>query len=193
MAIRGKEIKNDKTGQRIKFIQTTADTQGSFLDMIATYERKSLEPPTHYHPHQEEYFEIISGELTVRMNGELEVLGAGHQLYIAKNTSHAMWNDNLQPAVIRWKVVPALETERLLETVTGLANEGKTGPDGKPGLLQTALTAQRFRRVIRLDKPPYFLQRILFSLLTPIAYVFGYDAECKCEDCKEKSQLRAGL
>jgi quercetin dioxygenase-like cupin family protein len=193
MAIKGKEIKNEKTGQRIKFIQTTADTSGSYLEMIATYENKSLEPPTHYHPRQEEYIEIISGEVTVRMNGELEVLGAGHQLCIAKNTSHAMWNNNIEPAVVRWKVVPALETERFLETVTGLANEGKTGPDGKPGLLQIALTAKRFSHVFRLDRPPYFLQSILFSLLTPIAYIFGYDAECKCEDCKEKGQLRPGL
>src|SRR2546421_8798307 len=52
--------------------------------MMATYERKSLEPPLHYHPFQEEFIEIISGEMTVRMNGELEVLGPGHQLYIAK-------------------------------------------------------------------------------------------------------------
>jgi mannose-6-phosphate isomerase-like protein (cupin superfamily) len=186
MVIKGKEIRNAKTGQRIKFLQTTVETKGSFLEMIATYERKSLEPPTHYHPHQEEYFEIISGELTIRMNGEIEVLGPGHQLYIAKNTSHALWNNTTKPTVVRWKVVPALETERFLETLTGLANEGKTAANGKPGLLQIALTANRFANVFRLHRPPYFIQRILFFLLTPFAYLMGHDAECKCGDYVEK-------
>jgi quercetin dioxygenase-like cupin family protein len=177
MAIRGNEIRNPKTGQRIKFLQTTNDTKGSFLEMISTYEAKSIEPPSHYHPYQEEYFEIVSGELTVRINGEIEVLGPGHQLHIAKGTSHAMWNNTNKPTTVRWKVVPALETERFLETITGLANQGKTGPDGRPGFLQVALTVNRFDRVFRLARLPYALQKVLFTLLTPIAYVCG----CKPE------------
>jgi quercetin dioxygenase-like cupin family protein len=184
MAIKGKEIRNEKTGQRIKFIQTTADTKGLLLEMIATYERKSLEPPLHYHPFQEEFIEIISGEMTVRMNGELEVLGSGHQLYIAKNTTHTMWNNTDKPAVIRWKVAPALETERFLETVTGLANEGGIKPNGRLHLLQIALTANRFADVFRLDRPPYILQKIFFLILTPLAYLFGYDAECNVSAVK---------
>ena len=179
MAIRGHEIRNPKTRQRIKFLQTTNDTKGTFLEMISTYEAKSIEPPSHYHPFQEEYIEVISGEVTVRVNGEVEILGPGHQLYIAKNTTHAVWNNTNAPASLRWKVVPALDTERFLETVTGLAHEGKTGPNGKPGILQTALTANRFCNVFRFSKPPYFLQKIIFIALTPLAYILGYEPETK--------------
>jgi quercetin dioxygenase-like cupin family protein len=182
MVIKGKEIRNSKTGHRIKFLQTSSDTQGSFLEMLATYEQQSLEPPSHYHPHQEEYVEIIKGELTVRMNGELEVLGQGHQLYIAKHTTHAMWNHTNKETIIRWKVVPALETERFLETVTGLANKGKSAPNGKLPLLQVALTANRFANVFRMDKPPFLVQKIIFMFLTPFAYLLGHDAECNCNE-----------
>jgi quercetin dioxygenase-like cupin family protein len=180
MVIKGKEIRNSKTGQRIKFLQTSSDTKGTFLEMLATYEQQSPEPPSHYHPHQEEYVEIIKGELTVKMNGELEVLGPGHQLYIAKNTTHSMWNHTDKETIIRWKVVPALETERFLETVTGLANKGKSAPNGRLSLLQVALIANRFDNVFRMDKPPFFIQKIIFLLLSPFAYILGHDSECNC-------------
>jgi quercetin dioxygenase-like cupin family protein len=179
MAIRGHEITNPKTGQRIKFVQTTNDTKGSFLEMLSTYETNSIEPPSHYHPFQEEYFEVVSGELSIRMNGEVELMGPGHQLYIAKNTSHAMWNNSNKPTTVRWKVVPAMDTERFLETLTGLAHEGKTGPDGRPGIFQVALTANRFCNVFRFARPPYLVQKIFFTLLTPIAYLLGYEPETK--------------
>jgi quercetin dioxygenase-like cupin family protein len=179
MAVRGQEIRNLKTGQRIKFLQTTEDTKGAFLEMVSTFETRSCEPLSHYHPYQEEFIEIVSGEISVRVNDEIEVLGPGHQLYIAKNTNHSMWNSSDKPATIRWKVVPALETERFLETVTAFANEGKVRPDGKPTLLQKALTTNRFCNCIRLAGPPYFLQKIAFILLTPIAYLLGYTPETR--------------
>ena len=179
MAIKGCEIRNPEAGQRIKFLQTTNETKGAFLEMISTYEAKSVEPPSHYHPYQEEYIEVISGELSVRMNGEVEILGPGHQLYIAKGMSHAMWNNSDKPASMRWKVVPALETERFLETIMGLASEGKTRSNGRFGLLQRAVTVNRFSKVFRLARPPYLLQKALFLLLTPIAYLCGCKAEAQ--------------
>ncbi|HYJ39000.1 MAG TPA: cupin domain-containing protein [Chitinophagaceae bacterium] len=181
MAIKGSEIRNALTGQRIKFLQTSSDTNGSFLEMIATYEKKSTVPPVHYHPYQEEFFEIISGELSVRINGEVEVLGPGHQLCIPKGISHTMWNDTSNPTVIRWRVAPALDTEKFLETVTTLGNDGKIGANGKAGMFQLALTINRFDKVFRLSRPPYILQKIFFLLLSPFANFFGYRAEEKCE------------
>jgi quercetin dioxygenase-like cupin family protein len=179
MAIKGSEIRNPKTGHRIKFLQTASDTNGAFLEMISTYEAKSLEPPLHYHPFQEEYFEVISGEISVRINGEIEVLGPGHQLYIAKSTVHAMWNNSEKPSSIRWKMMPAMEMENFLETLMGLANEGKTKPNGAPGFLQWSFVVNRFHKVFRLARPPYFIQKILCLLLSPVAFFWGCKAEAK--------------
>ena len=177
MATKGSEIRNPKTGHRIKFLQTAADTNGAFLEMISSYEAKSLEPPLHYHPYQEEYFEVISGEISVRINGEVEVLGPGHQLYIAKSTVHTMWNNSDQPSTIRWKVMPAMDMENFLETIMILANEGKTKPDGRPGFLQFAFLVNRFHKVFRLARPPYFIQKTLFFLLSPLLYFFGCEQQ----------------
>jgi hypothetical protein len=107
------------------------------------------------------------------MNGELKILKRGERIHISRNVVHSMWNSSGSKSVVNWRVVPALNTEYLLETTMGLANEGKTDNTGKPNLLQIALLMNTFSHVFRPAKPSYFVQRVVFSLMTPFAYLFG--------------------
>jgi hypothetical protein len=52
-----------------------------------------------------------------------------------------------------------LKSEYLLETITGLANDNKTGANGKPAFLQLVLTANKFSDEFRQSKPAFFLQK----------------------------------
>lgn len=174
MAYPGKIMFNTKTGIETKFIHTGNDTNGQLLEMEATYPGRSKEPPPHYHPFQEEHFTILSGEMTVRMDGELRILQQGDTLHIPKNKVHSMWNHTKQKTVVNWQVRPALDTEYFFETATGLANDGKTNAHGRPGLLQSAALMNRFSRVFRLAKPAYAIQRLLFSVLGIAAWIKGY-------------------
>ncbi|MGV3560878.1 cupin domain-containing protein [Larkinella arboricola] len=174
MAHQGKEIYNPKTGQLIQFIKTRTDTNGEFLELISTYEPGSKEPLPHYHPHQDEYFDVLQGELSVRLNGNLQILKPGDQIHIQKTTVHAMWNATNNKSVVRWRTVPALDTEHLLELNVGLVNDGKTNKDGVPNLLQVALMMMHYNHVFRLAQPPYPVQRVIFMLLTPVARLMGY-------------------
>ena len=117
---------------------------------------------------------MLSGELTVKINGRIKLLTQGDILHIPANTAHAMWNDSRGITIVNWKVQPALNTEHFLETVIGLANDGKTNKHGRPNMLQVSLVANKFARVFRLVKPHYFVQQVLFTLLAPVAYLFGY-------------------
>src|SRR4051794_1746033 len=108
MAIKGKIISNPANKQHILFLQTNKDTNGRLLEMEAIYEPHSKEPPLHYHPHQEEYFSIVKGELTVKINGQQFVLKQGDTLHIEKNMVHAMWNNSSKDTVVNWQVMPAL-------------------------------------------------------------------------------------
>ena len=174
MAYRNKIIINPTTGQTIKFLQTAADTQGKFVEMESSLSPGSKEPPAHYHPHQDENFTVLTGELTVRTNGKLKVYGAGESLRIPRNTIHSMWNQANAVTVVHWHVSPAMNTENFLETTMGLASEGKTNKDGMPNILQVSLIANKYDNVFRLSRPPFILQKITFSILTPFAYLFGY-------------------
>lgn len=174
MAYKNKTICNPKTRQDIKFLQTGKDTDGKLLEMEATYNEHSKEPTAHYHPYQVEDFTVLLGELTVRIDGQLKVLKQGDKLNIPINKGHSMWNNSDNKTVVNWKVQPAMDTENLLETATGLANDGKTNDDGMPNILQVALMANKYADVFRLSIPPFVAQKILFIILTPFAYMFGH-------------------
>lgn len=179
MAVKGKVIANPVTGQQIRFIQTAGDTTGALLEMESTYAAGSKEPPPHYHPYQSEDFTILEGEMTVRMNGRLTVLKKGDQLHIPPNTVHSMWNNTSAAAVINWKVQPAMDTEYFFENAMGLANDGKTKADGMPVFLQVVSLAAKYSGTFRLAWPPYGLQRLLFGILRPVAYLAGYRSQYK--------------
>lgn len=138
MAYINKQISNPETGQDIKFLQTAKSTQGKILEMEATYNAHSKEPAPHYHPSQNEEFTVISGELSVKIDGKLLTLKQGDRLHIPPNKVHSMWNNTDGKTIVNWKVLPAMNTEYLLETSTGLASDGKTR-NGKPSILQIAL------------------------------------------------------
>ena len=174
MAYRNKIIRNPKTRMDVRFLNTATDTHGQLLEMEATYNAHSNEPVAHYHPFQEEDFTVQEGALMVRMDGTLKVLRKGETLHVPRNTVHSMWNNSDQVTVVNWKVQPALDTEYFLETATGLANDGKTNENGSPSLLQVALMASKYSHIFRLAKPPFALQKVLFIILTPFAFAFGY-------------------
>lgn len=176
MAYKNKILRNPKTGQDIKFLQTATETQGKLLEMESSFHPHSKEPPAHYHPYQVEDFTIVQGELTVRIAGEVKVLKEGNTLHIPKRTVHAMWNNSGHMTIVNWKVQPAMNTEHLLETNIGLVNEGKTNGEGRPHILQIALMLNKYASVFRLAKPPYLIQKIIFTILSPFAYLFGYRA-----------------
>ncbi|GAB3262398.1 hypothetical protein GCM10027347_28050 [Larkinella harenae] len=174
MAYANKTITNSRTGQIIRFVKTAKDTGGQLLEMEATFSAYSSEPVAHYHPRQVEDFRVVSGKLTVRIDGQVKNFRAGDRFHIAKNTVHSMWNQTGEPTVVNWQVTPAMDTEYFLETTTGLANDGKTNANGVPSLLQTSLLMNRYARVFQLTQPSPFIRKIVFSLLTPVACLLGY-------------------
>ncbi|HEX6332739.1 MAG TPA: cupin domain-containing protein [Flavisolibacter sp.] len=174
MAYANKIISNPRTGQQIRFIHTAADTGGALLEMESVFGPQSVEPAAHYHPKQDEIFQVIEGELSVRLNKRVYKLVAGDVLHIAPCTVHSMWNSSDGITKVNWKVFPALDTEYLLETGMGIAADGKAGEAGMPGILQAAILIRHFRDVYRLARPSYTLQLLIVSILSPFARLFGY-------------------
>ncbi len=63
MARAGDELRNDRTEkQRIVLRKTAKETGGTLLEMEAFYKPGGQYPPEHYHPLQDEHFEVISGQ-----------------------------------------------------------------------------------------------------------------------------------
>jgi quercetin dioxygenase-like cupin family protein len=178
MAYKNKIIANPLVGLHVKFLQTAKDTNGKLVEMEASYRPYSKEPPSHYHPYQEEDFIIVKGQMTVRIEGKILLLNQGDTLHIPANTVHSMWNNSAGTSITKWKVQPALDTECFFETTCGLASDKKRSKRMR-SLLQKSLMANKYSNVFRLAKPPFFIQKILFIVLTPFAWLIGYRASYK--------------
>ncbi|GAB4014422.1 cupin domain-containing protein [Spirosoma koreense] len=174
MAYQNKVIRNAKTGQVITFLHTAKNTGGRFLGMIATFQPQRQPAARYCLPHQTLELDVLSGELTVLIDGQLRPLKAGESLFIDANKPHALWNGSTQPTAINCRVRPALNTEHLLETVAGLASVETINRRRIPRMLQFALTANTFSHVVRLTGWPFIWQKLAFALLTPVAYLAGY-------------------
>ena len=177
MAKAGDEISNPRTGQRMVFLQASAETNGglprneSYLPLAGDAE------PEHVHPFQESGAEVISGSLRFRVGGEEISLEAGESITIPANTPHFFWNDGDEEAHFVGWFRPALKIERFFESFFGLAQDGKLNEKGLPSILQLAVMVPHFGDEIRLTSPPWAVQKATFGALAPLGRLLGYRPE----------------
>ena len=77
---------------------TLIDHSPERLLVDVRYEPDGSAPPAHFHPGQDETFEVVSGTIGVRLNGKTRVLIGGDVLEIPRGTPHSMWNAGSEPA-----------------------------------------------------------------------------------------------
>jgi quercetin dioxygenase-like cupin family protein len=174
MAKAGDVIVNGE--ERILFRQTAAETNGELLEVEVTYKPHSKRPPEHYHPRQEERFELLSGILAAKIGDQEFRFEPGDQSVVPPGTPHWMHNISDEPARLLWQTRPALKTGSLFKTIWSLTRDGKIGPNG-PNLLQAAVIGQAYSQEFRVTKPPYWVQKVVFFLLAPIGRLAGYRAD----------------
>ena len=174
MARAGDELVHRFTGQRLIFRKTAADTGGALLEVESVMPPGGEWPPEHYHPQQDERFEVLSGSLAVRSGDGERTFAAGETIEIPRGMPHTMRNAGAGVARLQWETRPALATETFFETIYGLARDGKTNQKGIPNLLQLAVIAREYRREFVPARPPLPVQRVVFGLLAAIGRLFGY-------------------
>ena len=81
--------------------------------MEQSYEADAEAPPRHYHPSQDEHFEVLEGSIALRVGHEHRTVPAGESFDIPRGTVHTMGPAG-GPATVRWEVRPALRTEEFL-------------------------------------------------------------------------------
>jgi quercetin dioxygenase-like cupin family protein len=193
MAKAGDELVNPVTGLRTVFRKTAQDTCGELLQVDWIGDPGWTTGPDHVHPLQEERFEVISGELGLRVEGVEHVLGEGEVIVAPAGSAHAAWNASSNDevhALIDFR--PALRTETAFETLAGLARDGKTNKAGAPkNPLLLALILHHYEDEIYFVRPPLALQRMIFGVLAKVARLLGYRAEYPYARRSETS--RAGM
>jgi quercetin dioxygenase-like cupin family protein len=169
----GDVIDNPAARMKLRLVRTAAETGGDLLEMEATYAPGSVEPLEHFHPRQDEHFEILAGSMEAEVGGERRTLTAGDVLDIPAGTVHAMWNAGGEESRVRWQTRPALRTEEFFRLVGRLAREGKLTPKGPRNPLLGAAVMQDFRDEFRPTNPPAPVQAVAFPVLAAVARITG--------------------
>ena len=173
----GDVLENPVSGQRLIVREPAQDTGGELLEVEAIYTKPMLSrPPAHYHPRQQERFDVLAGRLNVLVGGREWTLEEGEVLTVAPGVTHEMWAAEAGTRV-NWQTRPALKTEAFFETIWGPAKAGKVNNKGVPSLLRVALIAREYEDKFRLASPPWAVQRLLFGSLAPVGRLLGYRAE----------------
>jgi quercetin dioxygenase-like cupin family protein len=180
MARAGDEMVDPNTGERTIFRKTAKETDGELLQLDWIGKAGWVAGPPHVHPYQEERFEVISGTLGSHVAGVERIHEAGEVVTAPAGSVHTVWNAGGEEEEVHTLVEfrPALRMETVLETLTGLARDGKTNKAGVPkNPLRLALIAHDYEDEIYLAQPPLFVQRVIFGVLAKVGRLFGYRAE----------------
>jgi quercetin dioxygenase-like cupin family protein len=145
------------------------------LEVEATYGPAGKAPPKHFHPSQDEHFEVLAGVMRARVESEERTLSAGDTLDIPRRTPHQMWNPGGEPARVLWQTSPAGRTEEWFRSIDGLHREGRVQSNGMPGALAFGVLLTEYRDVFRLATGvPDPIARAALSVLGVIGRARGY-------------------
>src|SRR5688572_3854566 len=102
---------------------TVVQSTPELLEVEGSWAPKGSPPPKHYHPAQDEHFEVRSGRLRVRVDGAERELGPGDAIGIPRGAVHQMWNAGDEEARALWQTRPAGRTREWFETIDSLLRE----------------------------------------------------------------------
>lgn len=142
---------------------TIRSSSAELFEVEGSWGPRSKPPPAHYHPSQDEHFEVLEGTLTARVDGEERKLGPGDTLDIPQGTSHQIWNTGDEPAEAVWHTRPAGRTEEWFRAVDSLIE--REGGDRLPGPMAFAPLLAEYEDVLRLSAGPDFVTRPLIKVL----------------------------
>jgi mannose-6-phosphate isomerase-like protein (cupin superfamily) len=145
------------------------------LEVEGAWTAEGKPPPPHFHPSQEEHFEILEGTLTARVEGEKRDLGPGDALDIPRGAKNQIWNRTGSPARALWQTRPGGRTESWFRSIDALHREGRVGRNGMPGPLAYGVFLTGYRDVFRLAVPD-LLTRPVLGILGAIGRLRGYRA-----------------
>ena len=174
MVQKGDMIENRRTGQRMKFLQTWAETNGTQLQIECFSPVTSAREPEHIHPYQENRFHVLKGELWFCVDGKDHVIYPGESISIPKNVPHYFWNCGNNEAHYIQEFFPALKTDALFETFFALSRDGKLNKKGAPNIFRASLIMLEHEKEIRLVKPSWKIQKFIFKFFAPVGRLLGY-------------------
>lgn len=142
--------------------------EGENLWVYAWFEPSS-KLPEHFHPRQEERWEVLEGSARVQVGRRFETVAPedGPQV-VAPGVKHSLENVSGEPIRLRCEVIPANDLQAFLTDSAAAARAGLIRRGGIPSGLEGACWAATFLKRHRQDTvmtfPPQFAQSAMIAL-----------------------------
>jgi quercetin dioxygenase-like cupin family protein len=170
----GDTIVNPVTGETLTFHKTAADTEGELTLVECVVQPDGAVAGAHVHPHQEETFHVLSGTVGFKAGRDRIIAKAGDTVIVHPGTVHRFWNEGDDDARFLCEVRPSLGFEELIETMYGLAQDGKTNRKGLPNPLRLAVIAHHHRDGLRAPYVPAIMQSMALGMGALTGRMCGY-------------------
>ena len=169
----GTTVYNPVTREWGRLVESPADNGGAYIKAELLAQPTAHVAGPHYHPTQEEKFEVVSGELHYRLGDTTGVIGPGEQVTVPPGAHHDWWNasDTVCNAFVT--VTPAGRFHEMIGAVWGLAVLGRTTDYGAPKPLDGILLAEAFSDEVVFLKPPPAVQKVMARVAAPLVRATG--------------------
>ena len=161
-------------GTTFEVVVSTVDSDGERIEFEITMPPGAMGPPRHYHPAQQESWQVLEGELSVEVDGEWRPLGAGESLSVAPDTVHTLRNRSAGAVRFRDVHEPALDFQDYIESLARLTAAGHLSDRMTPAGLLYGSMVLRGHRTTQLSAGA--VQRAGESALAAIGRALRLDA-----------------
>jgi quercetin dioxygenase-like cupin family protein len=166
----GEIMENPNSGERFIWQRTTTQTRGQSISFELEIAPGGTVPGAHRHPGAPERFEVLAGQIGLRVGKQTQILRAG-QITVPAGATHAWWNAGDEQARVLVEFDPALHLEGMFRSALAIIEAGNADRKGRPNPLAIAALLDEFRDEIALPSP--VLNHALRAL-APIARLFGH-------------------
>ena len=169
----GEVFENPITGER-GVVRIAPNESNGYLLVTDLYLRPGgAVAAEHIHPGFTEAFTVVRGRLGARRDGSDLALESGMRMEVPAGVAHDFWNASSEEARVVVEVQPADRLVLAIRNLFLLAQDGKTNAKGIPGPLQAVAFGREFADTIRFTTPPRIVQRVMFGVLGPLAWLAG--------------------
>ena len=159
-------------GVHARITKSGSTTGGAFVEMDCTAEPGSG-TMVHFHPEQDESFEVVEGQIEVLREGRWMPVPAGECYSVPKGAVHAWRNAAEVPARFVNVHRPALGFEAHMTTLDRLVREGKIRGKSDPrSIIYMALSAVEHQPDVTV-RPPQWLVKATASVGRLLGFRLG--------------------